>query len=136
VVLGISAGGCAANPEPNEPTPPMIPGTLAAYPASMLDEPPRLVRCSRSIGPPPSAISGSVWESVSVRYVVGIDGMVDPTSMNVTQSRGPRGQGSASAPSEEEALQRALSCRYEPGRKDHVPVPTIVTRRFRISVGD
>ena len=131
--LGAMLSGCASRSALGASDPVATVGDLNAYPASTLDKAPRLIGCGSTIaGPSPSMMSGVTYEYVRLRYVVRPDGLVDERTVSVTSSSGPRNQGTASSFAQKEAEQVALSCRYEPGELQNVPVAALVTRNFRV----
>jgi hypothetical protein len=109
-----------------------MPGNgLVAFAPEELNEQPRLIQCSDAIGPTGSTIHGTLVERVTVRFIVTEKGSVDAASVFSTVSRAVGGARASDA-SIDEAKQRALTCRYEPGRLDGKVVRTTMERTFRI----
>lgn len=131
LLIGLMVASCNPTPRPMSSWP-LDP---IDYPQSVLDTKARLIACSEAQGPGPNVITGVRWESVTVRFVVTEDGDVDPLSPYAIRSNAFRSRAPASAGAIEEAKQRALTCRYEPGRLEDQAVRAVVERTFRIQVG-
>jgi hypothetical protein len=131
-VLALLVLGCASasSPAADEAVP--REAGLAAYPAAQLDEPPRLIGCSDAQGPTPNTIKGVRWDIVTLLFIVTEAGRVDPASIVATRTESTQLGGPASDASISEARQRALTCRYEPGRLDSQIVRASLERTFRI----